>query len=41
MVLIVTGTGVRTAESYDGSSSKAPLLHIEYQTGAGKMFTRY
>ena len=34
MVFIVTGTGTgkRTAESYDGSSSKAPLLHIEYCT---------
>ena len=31
LVLLVTGTGVRTAESYNGSSSKAPLLHIEYQ----------
>ena len=34
MVFIVTGTGTgkRTAESYNGSSSKAPLLHIEYCT---------
>ena len=34
MVLIVTGTGTgkRTAESYRGSSSKAPLIHIEYCT---------
>ncbi len=31
LVLIVSGTGERTAESYDGSASKAPLLHIEYQ----------
>ncbi len=31
LVLIVSGTGERTAESRDGSSSKAPLLHIEYQ----------
>jgi len=41
MVITVTGTGVRTDESYDGSSNKAPLLHVEYQTGAGKMFTRH
>jgi hypothetical protein len=30
MVIIVTGTGERTAESYNGSSSGAPLLHIEF-----------
>ncbi len=32
MVFIITGTGERTAESYDGSSSSAPLLHVEYTT---------
>ena len=34
MVFIVTGTQTtyRTAESHNGSSSKAPLLHIEYCT---------
>ncbi|MGA1790807.1 MAG: PilC/PilY family type IV pilus protein [bacterium] len=30
MVFIITGSGQRTAESYDGSSGKAPLLHIAY-----------
>jgi len=30
MVFIITGTGKRVAESYDGSANKAPLLHIEY-----------
>ena len=30
MVFIISGSGHRTAESYDGSTSKAPLLHIEY-----------
>jgi PilY1 beta-propeller domain len=30
MVFIITGSGTRIAESYNGSSSKAPLLHIEY-----------
>jgi hypothetical protein len=35
MVIIVSGSGERTAEAYEGSSSKAPLLHIEYDTGAG------
>ncbi len=30
MTIIVTGSGERTAESYGGSQSGAPLLHIEY-----------
>ena len=30
MVFIITGTGKRVAESYNGDSSKAPLLHVEY-----------
>ncbi len=31
LVLFVSGTtGTRTAESFDGGSSKAPVLHIEY-----------
>lgn len=30
MTFIITGTGKRTAESYNGSKSKAPLLYIEY-----------
>lgn len=31
LVIVITGTGTRTAESYDGDSSGAPLLHIEYE----------
>ena len=31
MVFVVTGTGERTAEAYEGSSTKAPLLVITYQ----------
>ncbi len=31
MVLIVSGTGERTAESHDGDEDKAPLLHIEWE----------
>jgi hypothetical protein len=31
LVIIVTGTGERTAESYDGNQAGAPLLHVEYQ----------
>jgi hypothetical protein len=30
LVIIITGTGERVAESYNGSSSGAPLLHVEY-----------
>lgn len=30
MVLLITGTGTRTARAYDGSPTAAPLLHIEY-----------
>jgi uncharacterized protein YjiK len=30
IAFLITGTGHRTAESRDGSSSKAPLLHYEY-----------
>ena len=29
LVLMLEGTGERTAESYNGSSSRAPVLHIE------------
>ena len=30
LVILVTGTGERTAESYNGNSAAAPLLHVEY-----------
>ena len=30
LVIIITGSGERTAESYNGKSSAAPLLHVEY-----------
>lgn len=32
LALIITGTGKRTAESYEGLPAKAPLLYIEYST---------
>ena len=32
LVIIITGTGKRTAESYNGDSSGAPLLHVEYHS---------
>jgi hypothetical protein len=34
LVVIVTGNGKRVAESHNGSQAGAPLLHIEYTTGA-------
>ena len=33
MAIIITGSGERTAESYNGKSGAAPLLHIEYSGG--------
>jgi hypothetical protein len=33
LVVIITGTGKRAAESYNGSSSGAPLLYIKYIPG--------
>ena len=33
MVFIITGTGERVADSYNGSSASAPLLHVEYTSG--------
>ena len=35
MVFTITGTGTRSAFSYDGKKSGAPLLYIEYTTGDG------
>jgi hypothetical protein len=33
LVLIITGTGHRTAEAYNGLPAAAPLLHVEYTIG--------
>jgi hypothetical protein len=33
MALLISGTGRRTAEAFDGVAAAAPLLHIEYTTG--------
>ena len=33
LVLIVTGTGHRTARAFEGRSGSAALLHVEYTTG--------
>jgi hypothetical protein len=32
LVIVITGTGKRTAESYNGVASGAALLHVEYST---------
>jgi hypothetical protein len=33
LVIIITGSGKRVAESYNGDQAGAPLLHVEYTTG--------
>jgi hypothetical protein len=35
LALIVTGSGARIAESFNGVSSSAPILHIEYRDPGG------
>ena len=35
MVFIIDGNGERTAESYNGRSADAPLLHVEWVGGGG------
>ncbi len=41
LVLIVTGSGKRTAEAYEGSASQAPLLVVEYsETSSGSVSSR-
>jgi hypothetical protein len=36
MAFIISGTGHRTASSYDGNSGSAPLLHVEYNDGSAR-----
>ena len=31
IAFIITGSGHRTAVAYNGTTSKAPLLHVEYR----------
>lgn len=41
MAFIITGTGTRTAESYEGlPSEKAPLLHVEYTSAINSNSTK-
>jgi hypothetical protein len=35
LVLIITGSGLRRAESYEGILDAAPRLHVEYETEGG------
>jgi hypothetical protein len=39
VVLVVTGTGARTAEAYEGGATKAPVLHVEFGGGTGGVGT--
>ena len=34
IVIIITGSGSRVAEAYEGEPANAPLLHVDYTTGA-------
>jgi hypothetical protein len=31
LAVIISGTGRRSAESFDGDAAGAPVLHVEYQ----------
>jgi hypothetical protein len=33
LVIIISGSGERTAESFEGQAQSAPLLHVTYRTG--------
>ncbi|MBN1675118.1 MAG: hypothetical protein JXR37_29020 [Kiritimatiellae bacterium] len=35
LVLLITGTGLRVAEAYEGDPSGAPLLHVEFSGATG------
>ena len=39
LVIIISGTGERTAEAYDGVSAAAPLLHVEYVSSGAPQVT--
>ncbi len=41
LVLTLTGSGARTAESFEGDAQAAPLLHIEWQTATGSPPTSF
>jgi hypothetical protein len=33
LAIIITGTGKRTAEAFNGDADGAPLLHVRYRVG--------
>jgi hypothetical protein len=37
LAFLITGTGKRVAESYDGNAPAAPLLHVRYRVGGNKV----
>jgi hypothetical protein len=37
LVIIVSGTGERTAESFDGFPAAAPMLHVEYNASGNQL----
>ncbi len=41
LAIIITGTGHRTAESYNGDPSGAPLLHVEYEIGLSNIAPQF
>jgi hypothetical protein len=41
LVIIITGTGTRVAESYNGDPAGAPLLHVEYATDGTTASTQW
>ncbi len=41
MVFIITGSGHRTAKSYNGATGSAPLLHVEYTYQSGSHTTEH
>jgi hypothetical protein len=41
LAIIITGTGERVAESYDGLPSGAPVLNVEYSAYIGEVYNYY
>ncbi|MGH7731273.1 MAG: PKD domain-containing protein, partial [Candidatus Eiseniibacteriota bacterium] len=39
LVIVITGSGTRTASPYDGASAEAPLLHVEYATAGAPLMS--
>jgi hypothetical protein len=37
LAVLITGTGERVAEAFDGDSNAAPLLHVRYRVGGNKV----